>query len=146
MNKLQIEKLLMYIFKFNVHTIISLYSSFDRYEFEVTLRMVSSIWGTGPEITLIADNTFRNFTLALKPGDKVWFTGKLINKDNYEGLLGGPKPCIDLIEIGCINCHTSGLQIQRKVVTNLESLSLEYIYEGIKSVLNFLFNPLVIFK
>jgi hypothetical protein len=114
--------------------------------------MKSGMWGKGAEVTLIADDSFRNFTLALRPGDRVWFAGYLIGggKDSSDNLLGGLKPLVDLEEIGCLGCHRSELQIHRKSSGALKSGSptslVAYGYAGLKSVLNFIFNPLVIFK
>ena len=117
--------------------------------------MKSGMWGKGAEVILIADNSFRNFTLALRPGDRVWFSGYLMSggggeKEVSDNLLGGSKPLIDLEEIGCLGCHRSELQIHRKSAGSLKNISgstlVAYSYAGMKSVLNFIFNPLVIFK
>jgi len=115
--------------------------------------MKSGMWGKGAEVTLIAEDSFRNFTLALRPGDRVWFSGYLMNgggKDSSDYILGGLKPQVDLEEIGCLGCHKSDLQIHKKGSETLKSgspaLLVAYGYAGLKSVLNFIFNPLVIFK
>ncbi|KAJ4450999.1 hypothetical protein ANN_02435 [Periplaneta americana] len=127
--------------------------AWNRYKFEVRVKMKSGMWGKGAEVTLIADDSFRNFTLALRPGDRVWFAGYLMSgggKDSSDHLLGGLKPQVDLEEIGCLGCHRSELQIHKKASGGLKvgsSTSLvAYGYAGLKSVLNFIFNPLVIFK
>ncbi|XP_067000241.1 wolframin [Anabrus simplex] len=119
----------------------------NRYEFEVRVKMKSGMWGTGAEVLLIADNSFRNFTLALQPGDRVWFAGILMNDGKGDNLLGGSKPQVDLEEIGCLGCHRSELEIYKKTTVKVNAVSLfSYVYTGVKFVLNFLFNPLVIFK
>ncbi|GLH03547.1 Wolframin [Gryllus bimaculatus] len=119
----------------------------NKYEFEVHVKMKSGMWGTAAEISLIADNSFRNFTLALRPGDRVWFTGTLLNEGKGDNLLGGQTPQIDLLEIGCLGCHVSEIAIHKKIPVSFDAMSLlSYVYVGIKSVLNFVFNPLVIFK
>jgi hypothetical protein len=127
--------------------------SFHRYKFEVGVKMKSGMWGKEAEVALIADDSFRNFTLALRPRDRVWFAGYLMSgsgNDDSDSLLGGLKPLVDLEEIGCLGCHRSDLQIHKKGSATLKSGShtslLAYGYAGLKSVLNFIFNPLVIFK
>ncbi|PSN40254.1 hypothetical protein C0J52_25686 [Blattella germanica] len=134
----------------------TLQTIFSRYKFEVRVKMKSGMWGKGAEVTLIAEDSFRNFTLALRPGDRVWFSGYLMSGGSSEGrdasdnLLGGLKPQVDLEEIGCLGCHRSELQIHKKSPGSLKSISntsiIAYGYAGLKSVLNFIFNPLVIFK
>ncbi|XP_049811147.1 wolframin [Schistocerca nitens] len=120
--------------------------SFNRYKFEVTVNMKSGMFGRGAEVILIADDFFRNFTFAVKPRDHIWFSGTLVNEEG-DSILGGTKPRVDLNEIGCLDCHMSHLQIHRKTSTKigLENV-LDYVYVGMKFVLNFVFNPLVIFK
>lgn len=116
--------------------------------------MKSGMWGKAAEVTLIADDSFRNFTLALRPGDRVWFSGYLMSgsgKDGCDSLLGGLKPQVDLEEIGCLGCHRSELQIHKKgggatLKSGSRTSLVAYGYAGLKSVLNFIFNPLVIFK
>ena len=91
--------------------------------------MKSGMWGKGAEVILIADNSFRNFTLALRPGDRVWFSGYLMSgsgseeKEVSDNLLGGLKPLVDLEEIGCLGCHRSELQIHKKAPGSLKSVS-----------------------
>nr|CAD7590594.1 unnamed protein product [Timema genevievae] len=121
--------------------------AWDRYEFEIVVKMKSGMWGTGALVSLVADDSFRNFTTALRTGDRVWFTGLLMNGMTADSLLGGPSPQVDLEEIGCLGCHTSELQIHKKPVVGAgNGTLLGYLYTGIKSVLNFVFNPLVIFR
>nr|CAD7413226.1 unnamed protein product [Timema poppensis] len=121
--------------------------AWDRYEFEIVVKMKSGMWGTGALVSLVADDSFRNFTMALRTGDRVWFTGLLMNGITSDSLLGGPSPQVDLEEIGCLGCHTSELQIHKKPVVGAgNGTLLGYLYTGIKSVLNFVFNPLVIFR
>ena len=111
------------------------------------------MWGKGAEVTLIAEDSFRNFTLALRPCDRVWFAGYLMNgagKDSSDHVLGGLKPQVDLEAVGCLGCHRSDLQIHKRGGGALKSGSPEllvaYGYAGLKSVLNFILNPVVIFK
>lgn len=119
----------------------------NKYEFEIHVKMKSGMWGTAAEVLLVAEHSFQNFTLALKPGDRVWFSGTLLNDGKGDYLLGGKKPQVDLQEIGCLGCHITDMGIYKKNTVSLDSVAiLSYLYVGVKSVLNFVFNPLVIFK
>lgn len=119
---------------------------YNTYIFETTVRMKSGIWGKPAEIKLLLNNYFKNFTFSLKPNDHVWFKGVLINTDS---IIGGPVPQVKIDEIGCLACHDVKLSqiklnAQTKIIKMREIVS--YLYQGLKCVLNFLFNPVVIFK
>lgn len=121
---------------------------YNSYIFEISLRMQSGMWGKTAEAVLILEDFFKNFTLGLKPSDHVWFKGNLINENTPEGLLGGLKPHVMVNEIGCLDCHSSQLthvQFSVKQEVKLEDVA-SFLFVGVKCVLNFLFNPIVIFK
>ncbi|XP_063233013.1 wolframin isoform X2 [Bacillus rossius redtenbacheri] len=121
--------------------------AWNRYEFEIAVKMKSGMWGSGAVVTLVADDSFRNFTLALRTGDRVWFSGALFSGAAPEALLGGPKPRVQLDEIGCLGCHGGELPIHKRKPASTGTTTLAgYLYAGLKSVLNFMFNPLVIFR
>ncbi|XP_015585382.1 wolframin isoform X2 [Cephus cinctus] len=123
-------------------------SSWNQYEFEISVKMKSSLWGSNAEVVLLGDHSFTNFSLNIYPGDKIWFAGSLGNSGyEIESLLGGMEPHIDLEEVGCLACHTIDLQSykRRKYEISFDSLARD-VYLGVKTVLNFLLNPLVIFK
>ncbi|XP_017758079.1 PREDICTED: wolframin isoform X2 [Eufriesea mexicana] len=124
------------------------FPAWNRYEFEILVKMKSGMWGNNAEILLIADNSFTNFSLNTYPGDKIWFSGTLLNNGlKDESLLGGSEPHIELEEIGCIACHSINLKSYKRYKYHITVSSiLSDLYLGIKTVLNFLLNPIVIFK
>jgi hypothetical protein len=78
--------------------------------------MKSGMWGKGAEVMITAEDSFHNFTLALCPGDHMWFTGYLMNgggKESGDHVLGGLKLHVGLEGIGCLVCCTSDLQIHK---------------------------------
>lgn len=117
---------------------------YNKYVFEVAVRMKSGMWGKTAETVLVMENFFRNFTFALQPSDHIWFKGSLVN----EGWLSGLRPHVVVDAIGCLDCHNSVLtqiKLNTKEEIKLGDV-LEFLYSGAKCVLNFLFNPIVIFK
>lgn len=125
--------------------------AWDRYEFEIFVKMKNGIWGSTTEIRLVADHSFTNFSLNIYPGDKIWFSGVLLN-DGFEkeSLLGGAEsPHIDLEEAGCLACNSLDLETSYKRY-NRYRVSLSSIIRdlclSVKTVLNFLLNPIVMFK
>ncbi|XP_051164019.1 wolframin [Leptopilina boulardi] len=123
-------------------------ANWDWYEFEIFVKMKSGMWVSNSEVILLGDQSFKNFSLNIYPGDKIWFSGVLLNNGlKKESLLGGLKPHINLEEAGCLACHTIDLKPskQYRYELNFNSL-LKDVFLGLKTVLNFLFNPIVIFK
>ena len=118
------------------------------YEFEISVKMKSGMWGSNTEVTLIGDQSFKNFSLNIYPGDKIWFSGTLLNSGlERESLLGGSKPHINLEKAGCLACHTIDLRSFERYRYQVNyNLILRSVFLGIKTVLNSLFNPIVIFK
>ncbi|XP_033220611.1 wolframin isoform X2 [Belonocnema kinseyi] len=123
-------------------------ADWDWYEFEISVKMKSGMWGSNAEVILLGDQSFKNFSLNIYPGDKIWFSGSLLNSGlESESLLGGSEPHIDLEEAGCLACHTIDLKSSKRFryQINLKKI-LKDVFLGLKTVLNFLFNPIVIFK
>lgn len=123
---------------------------FNSYQFEISVRMHSGLWGKSAEIILTACHHFKNFSLQMKPNDKIKFRGLLTNSNlqGSNGILGGSKPQILLEEIYCTACHNSKLtetklKVQR--IFDLQKICSNF-YLGIKFVLNVLFCPIVVFK
>lgn len=116
-------------------------TNWNRYEFELDILMTSGLWRGGEfQVTLTADNTFKNFTTSLVEGDHVWFAG-LITGDS-SGILSSDSAWIDLKEIGCLICKDERLKAAKRSPV----FTFSSIYSGFKGVLNFLFNPIVIFR
>ncbi|XP_006608269.1 wolframin isoform X1 [Apis dorsata] len=124
------------------------FPSWNQYEFEISVKMKSGMWGNNAEILLVADHSFTNFSLNIYPGDKIWFSGTLLNNGlKDESLLGGSEPHIALEEIGCLACHSIDLKSYKRYKYHITISSiLSDLYLGIKTVLNFLLNPIVMFK
>lgn len=125
------------------------FPSWDQYEFEIFVKMKSGIWGSTTEIRLVADHSFTNFSLNIYPGDKIWFAGALLNNGlETESLLGGAEPHIDLEEVGCLACNSLDLKTSYKRYRHRISLSsiIRDLCLSVKTVLNFLLNPIVMFK
>ncbi|XP_043265521.1 wolframin [Colletes gigas] len=118
------------------------------YEFEISVKMKSGMWGNNAEVVLVTDHSFANFSLNMYPGDKIWFSGTLLNDGlREESLLGGSEPHIQLEEIGCIACHSNQLKSYRRYKYHITLSSiLSDLCLGVKTVLNFLLNPIVMFK
>lgn len=124
------------------------FPSWNQYEFEISVKMKSGMWGNNAEILLVADHSFTNFSLNIYPGDKIWFSGTLLNNGlEDESLLGGSEPHIALEEIGCLACHSIDLKSYKRYKYHVTISSiLSDLYLGVKTVLNFLLNPIVMFK
>ncbi|CAK9807554.1 wfs1 [Anthophora quadrimaculata] len=124
------------------------FPAWNQYEFEITVKMKSGMWGNNAEILLIADHSFTNFTLNIYPGDKIWFSGTLLNYGfRDESLLGGFEPHVELEEIGCLACHSIHLNSYKRHSYHITFSSiLSDLCLGVKTVLNFLLNPIVMFK
>lgn len=114
--------------------------------------MKSSLWGGGNAhvVLLGSGRSFANFSLNIYPGDKIWFHGQLSNAGGVleaESLLGGSSPHVLLHEAGCHVCHTIDLKPCKKegFTFGVKDVA-NYVYLSTKTVLNFLLNPVLIFK
>ncbi|XP_032680097.1 wolframin isoform X2 [Odontomachus brunneus] len=126
------------------------FAAWDQYEFEISVKMKNphGLWGSTTEIFLVADHSFTNFSLNIYPGDKIWFSGTLLNNGlEKESLIGGSELHIDLEEIGCLACNSLDLKSCKRYRyrINLSSI-IRDLCLSIKTVLNFLLNPIVMFK
>ncbi|XP_017892597.1 wolframin [Ceratina calcarata] len=124
------------------------FPAWNQYEFEIAVKMKSGMWGNNAEVTLIADHSLANFSLNIYPGDKIWFSGTLLNDGlNGESLLGGSDPHVELEEVGCLACHSTTLKSYKRYKYHLTFSSiLSDLCLGVKTVLNLLLNPIVMFK
>lgn len=114
-----------------------------RYEFEILLKMKSSRWnGIESVIEIRAEDSLRNFTLYLKPKDNIWFSGVL----NHPETIGSDRLRITADELGCISCENKSLTSLKKQKNKFTSqYLLKEVYNGFKRILNFVFNPVLIF-
>ncbi|KAK4875312.1 hypothetical protein RN001_011734 [Aquatica leii] len=123
---------------------------FNTYQFEILVRMQSGIWGKSAEVVLDVNHYFKNFTLGLKPNDHIKFKGLLINADSPEdnGILGGLTPHVSLQHIQCVACHNPKLteiKLDSHKGVSIQNV-LSGFYLGVKFVLNFLFQPIIVFR
>lgn len=123
--------------------------NWNRYEFEIYVKMKNGLWGSNTEIVLVGDHSFTNFSLNIYPGDRIQFSGVLSNQGGErESLLGGARPEVHLEEAGCIVCHKIHLKSskrQRRYKISLGAVT-RTLGLGAKTVLNFVLNPIVVFK
>ncbi|XP_015126304.1 wolframin [Diachasma alloeum] len=124
-------------------------NNWNRYEFEIFVKMKNGLWGSNAEIVLVGDHSFMNFSLNIYPGDKIQFSGVLTNQGGEgESLLGGARPMVHLEEVACSACHVIHLEPSKRERGCRVSVGVvtRTLVLGIKTVLNFLLNPLVVFK
>ncbi|XP_050313838.1 wolframin isoform X3 [Anthonomus grandis grandis] len=115
---------------------------YDVYTLQTTIKMASSSWRITPEIKLFLTNEFKNFTLGLLPKDSIWFKGSLFN--DYS-IIGSLNTHLKVEEIGCIVCS----DIELMPVKLSKGVNFQFFAkarDGIKFVLNVMFNPVLIFK
>lgn len=122
--------------------------AWNHYEFEIAVKMKNGMWGSTTEIYLVADHSFTNFSLNIYPGDKIWFSGTLLNNGlEEESLLGGSKLHVELEEVGCLACNSIDLKSYKRYKYRITLSSIiRDLCLSIKTVLNFLLNPIVMFK
>ncbi|XP_023029116.2 wolframin ER transmembrane glycoprotein wfs1 [Leptinotarsa decemlineata] len=123
---------------------------YNKYTFEIVLKMDTGIWGKATEASLVAPDSLKNFVLKLRPTDEIWFKGTLFNNEiiGADGILGGSKPHIDLEELGCVSCQDSSLReikLSSSVGIDVRTI-LNTLYASCKFLLNVFLNPLVVFK
>ncbi|KAF5274009.1 hypothetical protein FQA39_LY01124 [Lamprigera yunnana] len=123
---------------------------YNTYQFEILVRMQSGLWGKSAEVVLETDHQFKNFTLQLKPNDKIMFRGLLMNSEsrNGNGILGGSVPHVDLLKIWCVTCYESKLTEMALEVHNLVKFEnfISSLHQGAKFIFNFLFQPIIVFR
>lgn len=118
---------------------------FNRYEFNIIVTMRSSMWDKGHDINIQVGDYFKNFTFLLQPEDNIWFKGVLLN--NFSSPSNN-QANVRLVEIGCVQC--SDEKLMRVTSASLEDVNLRSIindiFVGLKSVLNFILNPVIVVK
>ena len=91
-------------------------------------------------VTLAASHNFLNFTRKLNTDDDVWFAGTLMSDES--GKINSLSPRVHLTSITCVSCMDSELT----ETTSSVNFSSSQLYKFVKYILNFLFNPLIVFK
>ncbi|KAB0794999.1 hypothetical protein PPYR_11838 [Photinus pyralis] len=114
------------------------------YEFHIVLRRNMVLWTKTAEVVLEVGHHFSNFTLQLKPDDRIKFTGFLTN----DGIIGGSKPHVLVESMRCIHCHKT--ELTNTEIRSVNLLTLESVLSnfnlGLKFIINFLFMPINLFE
>ncbi|XP_041985353.1 wolframin isoform X2 [Aricia agestis] len=126
--------------------------NYDEYTITVTVNMEASggLLKRHAEINLLFDHYFKNFTQLLRTDDKIRFRGVLENeKDSYD--IGSKEINIRASEIDCVECKKArGIVTSRVLSSSKTSELLRTIVNdcvvSTKHILNFLLNPIVVFK
>lgn len=124
----------------------------SRYSYEIKLTMEASggILKRHADITLTLDHYFSNYTRLLRADDKIRFKGLLTNEpDTYS--IGSRDFVIKGYEIDCIECKDARGDIvaPKPTVSKLSKLFRTVLSDCLvsaKYILNFLLNPVVVFK
>uniref|UniRef100_A0A1B0GMR6 Uncharacterized protein n=2 Tax=Phlebotomus papatasi TaxID=29031 RepID=A0A1B0GMR6_PHLPP len=121
---------------------------FNRYDYQITVRMSSGVFKAPTEISLVAEHDFGNFTVRLNQSDRIWFVGELkmfSETGKKTGQSQGVR--IDLQAMGCLSCSDKELTYVKVSGSEnkWEFFSQSFIKCG-KYVLNIIFNPLLTFK
>ncbi|CAH0401608.1 unnamed protein product [Chilo suppressalis] len=124
----------------------------DEYTYEVKLLLEAGggILKRKAETTLIFDHYFTNFTRLLRSDDKIRFKGVLIN-DQDEYNIGSKDMTIRGHEIHCVDCKEASGTITTKApqTTKFSDLFRTILNDcsvSTKYILNFLLNPVIVFK
>lgn len=102
------------------------------------------------DINVIFDNYFTNYTRQLRADDKIRFKGVLLNsEDSYN--IGDQETTINGYEINCLECKRSPGNISSKTPSNTKfsDLCKTIVNDCIvstKYILNFMLNPVIVFK
>lgn len=102
------------------------------------------------EIAVIFDHRFSNFTGLLRTDDRIRFKGILTNdQDSYN--IGAKDLVVKGYEINCLECKEARGTISSKapLTSKFKELLKTIVNDCIvstKNVLNFLLNPVIVFK
>lgn len=127
-------------------------NNFDEYTYEVKLMMEASggLLKRHAEISVIFDHYFTNFTRLLRTDDRIRFKGVLSN-DNAPYNIGTKALNIKGYEINCLECKEARGTVRSKAPSSskFSELCRTIVNDCVvstKYILNFLFNPVVVFK
>lgn len=134
------------------HSLTAVFVHVHRYTYEVTVNMETNggLLKRHAEISITFDHSFTNFTRLLRSDDKIRFKGTLTNeKDSYN--IGNKDLVVRGHEIKCIECKTargtvsSGTPYASKISELIKTVTNDCIVSA-KYILNFILNPIVVFK
>ncbi|XP_013142755.1 PREDICTED: wolframin isoform X3 [Papilio polytes] len=127
-------------------------NNLNEYSYEIKLTMEASggLLKRHAEISIDFDHYFSNYTRLLRADDKISFKGILINDQNIYAI-GSKDIKIQGYEINCIECKNNrdSISAPRPMVSKLTKLFKTIINDCIvstKYILNFLLNPVIVFK
>ncbi|XP_068625529.1 wolframin [Battus philenor] len=127
-------------------------NNLNEYSHEIKLTMEASggLLKRHADITLTFDHYFTNYTRFLRADDKIRFKGVLLNDQNSY-TIGSKDFTIKGYEINCIECKSArgGISSPKPTISKLSKLLRTVINDCIvstKYILNFLLNPVVVFK
>ncbi|XP_059050529.1 wolframin isoform X2 [Achroia grisella] len=126
-------------------------NNLNEYTYEVKLLMETSggLLKRHAEISVQFEHHFKNFTHQLRADDKIRFKGVLSNTETYD--IGAKELNVKGHEIHCLECkQASGTVTTRTpAVSKLSELVKTIMNDCIvstKYILNFLLNPVIVFK
>ncbi|XP_053619597.1 wolframin isoform X3 [Plodia interpunctella] len=127
-------------------------NNMDEYTYEVKLLMDTStgLLSRHAEISVIFDHYFSNFTRQLRAKDKIRFKGVLINEPGTYNI-GAQDFKIQGHEIHCVECKNNRGTISSNapVTSKFSELFKTIVNDCVvstKYILNFLLNPVIVFK
>lgn len=110
----------------------------------------------GAEIILHANHYFTNFTQKIRINDKINFKGVLEPREIINSKCQGPpQPVIKVFELNCLGCQNYEIKLvklpshpgkRKSDFSAFYTALISDIYISAKYILNFVFNPVVIFK
>ncbi|XP_063896182.1 wolframin isoform X2 [Helicoverpa armigera] len=127
-------------------------NNLNEYTYEIKLIMEASggLLKRHSEISIVFDHCFSNFTRMLRADDKIRFKGVLSN-DNVPYNIGTKDVNIRGYEIQCLECKEASGTVRSKApsvskFTELCKTIANDCVVSTKYILNFLLNPVVVFK
>ncbi|XP_013165739.1 PREDICTED: uncharacterized protein LOC106116441 isoform X3 [Papilio xuthus] len=120
------------------------------HEIKLTMEAGGGLLKRHADISINFDHYFSNYTRLLRTDDKIRFKGILINEHNtYK--IGSKDIKIQGYEINCVECKNTRQTVSapRPTVSKLNKLIKTIINDCVvssKYILNFLLNPIVVFK
>ncbi|XP_013185158.1 wolframin isoform X2 [Amyelois transitella] len=127
-------------------------NNMDEYTYEVKILMETSsgLLSRPAEVSVTFDHFFTNFTRLLRSDDKIRFKGVLLNEPGSYSI-GDRNLKIQGYEIQCVECKNNRGSVSAKtpVVSKFSELFKTIANDCVvstKYILNFLLNPVIVFK
>lgn len=127
-------------------------SEYFRYTYEVILSMEASggLLKRHAEISVLFDHCFTNYTRLLRSDDRIRFKGILSNENELYNI-GHKVLKLKAHEITCVECKEGRGTLTSKVpsgskLSELLKTAINDCVVSTKYILNFLLNPVIVFK